>query len=180
MMAGVALAMGVGCARTHRTLDVTSYRDPYFPETLSIEFTERGFARTADGDTHIVARESSPGGAGVVEQLLHMHVFWKPRPGRTFADSSSVDATIRYVIATDQGRSVYAGTGFVYKKFSRDEQRLEANVEASELRLVRTAGDPPTSMGPIALRGKLTLERARALVTDVRREVDYYATERSE
>jgi hypothetical protein len=110
-----------------------------------------------DGDYQIAARAARAPGAAAgspIVQLLHVHIFWKPWPGKTHDDASGVDATLRYVVASDEGASVFSGTGFVYPR--RDWRRqLVAELESGRLQLVARIGTPPEVLGDARIRGRL-------------------------
>ena len=133
------------------------------------------------GDYHIVgsaAQTPEDGSGGTITQLLHLHMFWKPWPGKTFADSSSVDATIRYAIVTERGAAMYRGTGFVYPKKRRLSDDLVVEIEAGRLRLESRKGDPPELLGTARLTGTLVADNDASLAVDLRRQLDLHAGSR--
>jgi hypothetical protein len=174
----VALLTAVGCSRPTASLELTSYKDPYFPETYEIELADCAYYVGPDGDYHIVGRAAhSPekSNGGTVEQFVHAHLFWKPWPGKTFAHPTTVDATIRYAIVTEQGTAVYCGTGFVYPKKRRLTDGIIARVEQARLRLESQVGDAPELIGAARLAGKLVAEDNPCLAVDLRRQLELHA-----
>jgi hypothetical protein len=172
-------ALLLGCARPAGTLDLTSYKDPYFPETYHVEFDECAYYAGPSGDYHIVGRarhipEENSGGE--ITQLMHVHLFWHPRPGKTFANSSTVDATIRYAILTGQGAAVYAGTGFVYASKRRLSDKLAVEIENARLRLEVVEGDAPDLLGAARVVGELVAKEDATMAADLRRELELLAS----
>jgi hypothetical protein len=168
----------LGCASSTGTLELTSYKDPYLPETYQVAFNESAYYTGPGGDYHIVGRathvpEDNPDGK--ISQLLHVHLFWKPWPGKTFDDPSTVDATIRYAILTEQGAAVYCGTGFVFPKKRRMSDKLLVKIENARLRLERQDGDAPDLLGSARAAGELVADSNAALAIDLRRELDLRA-----
>lgn len=168
----------LGCTRPTGSLELTSYKDPYFPETYEVELDECAYYAGPGGDYHIVGRathipEDNPGGE--ITQLLHVHLFWQPRPGKTFDNPSSVDATIRYAILTEQGAAIYCGTAFVYPKKHRTGDDITVKIESARLRLESQDGEPPELIGTARLRGKFVADNDPSLTVDLRRELDLRA-----
>jgi hypothetical protein len=177
-LATLLLVLPCGCARSAGTLELTSHKDPYFPESYRVELGECAYYMGPDGDYHIVGRachatEDNPDGE--ITQLLHVHLFWRPRPGKTFDNPSTVDATIRYAILTKQGVAVYCGTGFVYPKKRRFSDQLVVQIENARLRLEAQHGDAPDLLGNARVVGELLARNNAALAVDLRRELDLCA-----
>jgi hypothetical protein len=157
---------------------LVSYKDPYFPEPYTVEFSQCAYQVDNCGDYHFVGRatrEPVDGGSGRITQLLYVHLFWRPRPGKTFADKTNSNATIRYAIVTDSGVAVYAGTGFVYPKRKRFGSDVVATLERARLRLESLVGQAPELLGEARLTGKLVARQDPNLTMDVRRELELHA-----
>ncbi|MFQ5805635.1 MAG: hypothetical protein ACE5I3_04205 [Phycisphaerae bacterium] len=168
----------LGCTRPSAALELTSYKDPYFPETYEVALADCAYYVGPGGDYHVVGRAShtpEDGTGGTITQLLHVHLFWKPRPGKTFDNPTTVDAIIRYAIVTDSGVAVYSGTGFVYPKRRRVSDELIAEIEIARLRLDSEAGDAPELLGAARLTGKLVAQNNASLAVDLRRQLDLHA-----
>jgi hypothetical protein len=170
--AGVACVGGAGCAASH--VRVVSYQDPYFPETYAVALEETYYDLGPSGDLYVVARHIGPGEHGATHHYLKLHVFWPPRPGKTPVESSTTDAVIKYVVATERGVAVYEGTGFVYGPVER-RGTLELDVESARLRLTSRTGDMPDVLGPARLTGKLAARHDEPLAADRQREAELVA-----
>ncbi len=171
----------LGCARPAGTLELTSYKDPYLPQTYLVEFDDCAYYCGPGGDYHIIGRAThAPAGdpKGEITQLLHVHLFWRPRPGKTFDNPTTVDATIRYAILTEQGAAIYCGTGFAYASQRRMSDLLDVKVENARLRLEHQSGDTPDLIGNARAIGELLAENNAGLVVDLRRELDLRAAPR--
>jgi len=167
-----------GCTRASASLEITSYKDPYFPETYQVELADCAYYVDPGGDYHIAGYAShtpADGGGGTIEQLMHLHLFWKPWPGKTFDNPTTVDATLRYAIVTGQGAAVYCGTGFVYPRKRRMSDDLIVQIEAARLRLEAQLGDPPELLGDARVVGELVAEHNASRTVDLRRRLDLYA-----
>lgn len=171
-------ALLIGCRRPAGALKLTSYKDPYFPETYEVELTQCAYYVDPGGDYHIVGRAThtpQDGTGGTIAQLLHVHLFWRPRPGKTFDNPSAVDATIRYAIVTKQGAALYCGTGFVYPQMRRLSDDVLVKIEVARLRPEAQVGEPPELLGPARLSGKLVAAEDASLAVDLRRQLDLRA-----
>jgi hypothetical protein len=139
----VAMAL-VGCQRPASHVTLTSLKDPYFPEHYNIAFTNCAYRVTDSHDLHVAARTrdlTDDLRHGEYGQYLHIHMYWQPRPGKTHANASTTNATLRYVVASHEGIAVYGGTGFVYPRPQRDGQ-LRVNIESARLVLQSPATTP--------------------------------------
>lgn len=169
-----ALLAATGCAAGGR-VQLRSYKDPYFPEDFRVQFEQCAFLRDGTGDYHIVARSTRvPQGAeiGPVTQILHVHVFWKPRPGKTFDDPSTHTATLRYAIVTSDGVALYEGAGFVYPQRRWIDGALVAQIEQARLSPQLRSGDAPDLLGESHLVGTLEAAANAPLTVDLRRELE--------
>lgn len=169
------LAVLPGCGPSAR-LELRSFRDPYFPETVRASLDRCAFSRDRNGDFHVAgsAADARLGEYEGVQQHLYVHIFWRPIPGRTFDDPSGCDATLTYVIQTATGTAVFEGTGFVYAKPPKSGD-LGAAIEKARLRLTRRTGDIPEILGDLRLTGTLNAKRDANLATDLRGELERHA-----
>lgn len=171
------LTLVAGCGAPTSQIELVSHKDPYFGERYNVPLSECSFRVDAGGDYHFAARamyEPSDGGEAIT-QLLHVHVFWKPRPGTTFANASATNATVRYVVASDSGASVYSGTAFVFPKRRRFSKALLAQIQDARLSLDGRMGDLPELLGDTRMSGELLAERDPNTVVAVMREIERYA-----
>ncbi len=167
----IALLGLVGCASESR-LRLTSYKDPYFPETYTAEFREAGFRTLPTGDVLLSAYAGTAAAdSGAVRQWLCVHAFWRPQPGKTFAHPTSTNATIRYVVASEAGVASYEGTGFIYPVPRSADADWRATLETAALQLVETRGDPPDLFGDARLIGKIHATPNATRAVDLEREM---------
>jgi hypothetical protein len=173
-LAGLAVLLVVpGCRRSSAGLELISYKDPYSPATYSLALSECAYYADASGDYYILARAAdSDAGSDAADHLLCVHLFWKPRPGKTFDNETSIDATIRYAIITGAGAAVYSGSGYAYPKKPDALGRLVAKLEVARLRLVSQSGDVPELLGATRISGTLIAKDDAGLAIDLRRQFD--------
>lgn len=172
-LVALLLPLLAGCpnaASLRSNITVTSLKDPYFPEPYAVTFDRCVYQTAADGDRHVLAVRASQGEGGEIRQYLHLHLFWKPRPGKTFSDPSINDSIAEYVIVTPQGSAAYSGTAFVYPRPLSDG-RLRCPVERGNLRLETINGSPTEVLGDATLAGELIATEDAGLAVELRRLV---------
>ena len=175
----------VGCRPVDTRFQVVAFRDPAHPETLSEHFNRGSFLINAENNYEIVfeippASISSSQPAATdqngnfaeaepvwMSQFIHIEVFWRPRPGTTYAESTQTNANILYCIATGDGAISYEGAGFVYLDLSRDGQRLSGTLESSTLYPARFTKAPTDLFGPCRMTGTFQALRGRPEVARV-------------
>lgn len=170
-----AAGLLAGCAPPGSKVRLESYKDPYFPAEYKLTVYGAAYQRSADGDIHVLARGSliEPSlESGTSLQFLHIHLFWKPHPGRTFDDPSCVDATLQYVLVSPAGTTVYEGAGFVYPKKSLWDGSITAQIENAALRPALQSGEAPEPLGELHLTGELAARNDPAQAVNLRREIE--------
>lgn len=170
---GVPMGCGVPASR----VELVSYSDPQAPQSYHVDFETCGYRIAGGDDLHIAGRTHpvpQSTGDDAVSEYLHVHLYWKPNPGKTFANSSTTNATLRYVVATADGAAVYAGTGFAYPKQRRDG-RLQVNIESARLHLESSRGDVPDFLGNAKLTGTLVAADDAHTTAQIVREIELLA-----
>jgi hypothetical protein len=173
-LAGCLLVIS-GCAARRSSLQVTSYGDPFFPETYRITLDRCAYRVASDGDTHIVAyaaHQPEDAKRAPIEQMLHVHMFWKPWPGKTSDDPTATDALIGYAIRTDRGVTAYRGSGFVYVREPLFGDERIVQIESGRLHPVSRSNGETALLGDSRVVGELRARADPALVMDIARRVD--------
>lgn len=79
--------------------------------------------------------------ASATGHIVHLHMFLRPKAGRTPIEASAVTLTVRYTILADGVAGTYAGAGFVFPRGKPGEDRFAGRVVDATLRLaVATPG----------------------------------------
>jgi len=171
-----ALIGSAGCYSSSATLTFISYADPYFPERTTLTFQDCAYRIDPGGDIHIAARRDTTTDRErlAVREFLHVHLYWKPHPGKTPADPTMADAVIRYVIATPEGTALYTGTGFAFPR-TRPGRQLEVALESGRLHLVSTTGTLTDALGETRVSGRLAARRDPGLAARFTHELEVIA-----
>ncbi|MFQ5425108.1 MAG: hypothetical protein ACE5F9_14170, partial [Phycisphaerae bacterium] len=183
-----AAAVLGGCARRTTTcFDVVTFKDPERSDHFSQAFDPGAFAIDAQNRYDIVferrdsvslSGEERPAGSNgdetslvALSQFIHIRVFWRPRPGSTFAERTQTNANIVYGLRRGDDVISYEGAGFVYFTMSRDEKTITGAIESATLGPGRSAGRPGDYFGPCHLSGSFTAQADRHRVVSVLHEV---------
>lgn len=172
-IATVAIAgLLVGCGARHSSAKIKSFKDPYFPEIYSVNFDECVFRIDAGGDYRLVALAIHESDAGEIRQYLDIHVYWKPVPGKTPSNPSTLDATLCYAIQSASGVAIYKGSGFVYLKQRRWSDKLIGKLESGSLRLDTQIGSGAEFIGDATITGTLIARPDSNRAVDLMREIE--------
>ncbi len=154
------LGLLAGCQARDSRLEVTSLRDPYFPETYTLALDDCHYHVDGGGDILVgaVTHQGLGDGQMPVEQVLTLRVYWRPRPGKTHDDPSTSDALIDYGIYTENGMVRYEGTAFAYVNRPDASGRRRVDLENARLKIRDTHGQAPDVLGGARLRGVLYAE----------------------
>lgn len=104
-------------------------------------------------------------------QLIHINVFWLPHPGKTHADSTQTNATIKYCLLVGGQVISYQGAGFVYFKQSRDGQTITGRIESATLTPNSSLDQGLDLFGPSRIQGTFTARRDRRQVVALLRRL---------
>jgi len=94
--------------------------------------------------------------AGATGQIVHIHMFLRPKPGSTPIDRTAVSVTVRYIVLADGRAGVYAGGGFMLPTGEPDGGRFGGSIPEATLRLAgATEGfDDLIEHGVLTFRGR--------------------------
>jgi hypothetical protein len=127
---------------------LVNYARPEKPERLGQSFNHGYFTCNAFGEYEILLESSEPitrESDQILHQSLYVMTIWKPLPGRTYADSSQINARMVYLVKigdnpdalvvsqTGEATLRYQGTGFISFETDRSGNVLTGTIEQSLL-----------------------------------------------
>lgn len=177
VLAALAVLSG-GCAKSGGRLRAVSFADPYFPEPSTIELVDCAYRVDHGGDIHL-AGHTTTGSGSAVEGWLHVHIYWKPKPGKTPDDPTAADALVRYLVLSPSGSRLYTGSAFVFPERGRIDDKLTAKIEAARLQSVHESGVPPPSLGDTRVTGVIRARNDDGAALDVARQIDIRSSQPS-
>jgi len=142
----MALVLAGGCQYNRLTL--VNYADAEKPQTLEQAFSRSAFSKNAAGEYEILLQSSEPIAQGrdrVLKQSVYAATLWNPIPGKTYAESSQINARIIYlveiapepgsVVVSEGGKTIlcYKGSGFISYALDRTGQTLTGRIEQALL-----------------------------------------------
>lgn len=134
---------------------------------LSPSLRYRAYTATGDNTADVYLTDLSPeeiatlldeagGLAQIRGQILHIHMFLEPRPGRTPIEPTAVNATVRYAVLANGELGVYAGAGFLLPASSPGAGVFAGDVIQTSLRLNRATDRFRDLLGPSELRASFS------------------------
>lgn len=132
-------------------------------------------------DVVLVADENAPEAgvlawppAGEVAHYLSLRMFWRPQPGKTPANSTTMNVILQYVVAGPTGALAYTGTGFAYPEGDAG-RTLRIALESGRLQLEARSGDLRDGLGNVRITGQLLARHDRAQAASWLREAELHA-----
>ncbi|MEM0983996.1 MAG: hypothetical protein AAGI17_08610 [Planctomycetota bacterium] len=94
--------------------------------------------------------------AAATGQILHVHMFLRPKPGSTPIEESAISVTVRYIVLVDGRAGVYSGGGFMLPAGEPNGGRFGGSIPEATLRLAgKTEGfDDLIEHGILKFRGR--------------------------
>jgi hypothetical protein len=71
-------------------------------------------------------------------QIMHIHFFVRPRPGRTPIATTACSATVRHIVLSRGEIGVYTGGGFMLPRGTTGDHRFGGSIDPATLRLSRS------------------------------------------
>ncbi len=106
-------------------------------------------------------------------QIMHVHFFVRPRPGRTPIAQTACSATVRHIVISRGEIGVYTGAGFMTPKGTPGDSSFGGSIGQAPMRLARATEFFFDPLGPcvasISFSARLDDERTRSLVALVDR-----------
>jgi len=146
LSAVVLVVAGAGCS--YNQMHLINYANAEKPEDLQQVFTQASFFDNSTGGYEILLQSTEPiddSNDRVLRQAIYISTIWKPIPGKTYAETTQLNARIIYLveIANRPGGVVqtqeettflcYKGSGFVSFAVDQTKQVLTGRIEQAIL-----------------------------------------------
>ena len=178
---GLIQLSAMGCAPKETRFEVVSFKDAARQDRYSEKFPSGSFAVNAHRDYTITFELEPPSRSDELafsaptdetSQVIRLEVFWKPRPGTTYAESSQTDANLSYCLISGRHAITYEGAGFVYFSRSYDGKTIHGKIESGTLVPVHFVGEPNDLFGPCHLRGSFIAREDRRKVVAAQHKLE--------
>ena len=135
---------GGGCRYNYNRMKLINYADPGRPEELYQNFSGGAFSQKSASEYEILLSSSEPmnqDGNEILKQTVFVTTIWRAIPGKTYAESSQINARLVYLVEiaeppqsqvkTEGGKIVlrYKGSGFVSYQTDRSGNVLTGRIE---------------------------------------------------
>lgn len=169
----LSLFLMAGCESRETRFEIVSFKNAAQQDRFTEHFPTGSFNIDAQRDFTITFELEPSRGNGdpltVVAndepcQIVRIEIFWKPRPGTTYAESSQTDANLTYCLISGKQAITYEGAGFVYFSRSSDGKTMTGQIESGTLVPVHFVGEPIDLFGPCHLQGPFVAREDRRRV----------------
>ncbi len=100
--------------------------------------------------------------AGISGTIVHVHLFLRPRAGKTPQVETASNLNIRYVVIGRGAVGAYAGGGFLLPSGTPGDETFGGRIDRASLRLARASEGFKDLLGPCELSGRFRAERNEA------------------
>ena len=174
--------LAIGCRQQINRVSVLAYRPgPEKTEVFYQDFSQAWFVRSGRGEYQLLLENIEPiqsesSSHHMLRQSLYCRILWEPVPGKTFAESSQINARVEYrldvappqeVAVTSQQPKTsldYRGSGFVSFSLDRSGEIMRGTIEQAVLELEGSSSnhsEKDKEMGRMVLKeGKFVARKA--------------------
>jgi hypothetical protein len=105
-------------------------------------------------------------------QMMHIHMFIRPSPGKTPIEPQSSNCTIRHLILAPGATGLYGGGGFLLPTSSAKSGTFGGRITAGTLRLQASSENFIDALGPTGLRASFKVKEDRELAATMARRFE--------
>ena len=105
-------------------------------------------------------------------QILHIHMFIRPSPGKTPIEPQAANCSIRHLILADGAIGVYGGGGFLLPSSSAKSGTFSGTISEGTLRLQAATPNFNDALGPSNLRANFRIHEDRDLANLIARRFE--------
>lgn len=150
------LAVAAGCGPQTTRIELTTFDDAGTASRHYTEFSRASFKWTSDHRIELVFRSDQPSQVDptqTITQIVHVQMFWNPRYGVTYAESTQVNARVQYAIVTPPTGVRYEGGAFVTYKLDKQTGEAVGKIESGDLMPRSRMGNAIEPFGPARVTG---------------------------
>lgn len=104
--------------------------------------------------------------------IIHVHMFIRPRAGKTPIDSTATNATIRHIVLSSGAIGVYSGGGFILPKSSKKANVFRARMRNASLVLTDKTSNFHDPLGPSSMSLSVRAPTDQALAALIAARLD--------
>ena len=181
----LALTALTGCG-SHASFTIAS---PLSGASLSPKLTTRAYTFADENTVDIYLSDLTPEELGLpidpdpakrpVGQIVHIHMFIRPSPGKTPIEPQASNCSIRHLILAPGATGLYGGGGFLLPSGSASSGTFGGSISAGTLRLQAASPHFHDAIGPSGVRASFKVKENRELALTMARRLEE-ATPRDE
>ena len=175
----MSAALVSSCQEKRGSFSVVSYGSEGEAERYYQDFGCGSFRETGTEGTEILLESREPiesKGGRILHQILYARVFWRAVPGKTFVESSQINAHLDYQlevaeppapnVVSQRPKQVicYKGSGFITFEVGRTGQAMRGVIEEAVLEPYGGATD--RRLGRLMLNGTFDARRSAKPIAD--------------
>jgi len=175
----LALCWSLAGCGTYANITLES---PLSGATLLPRLTTAAYTFSDENTVDIYLSDLSPAQLGVpfddsasgwpTGQMMHIHMFIRPSPGKTPIEPQSSNCTIRHMILAPGATGLYGGGGFLLPSSSATSGTFGGSISAGTLRLQAASDNFNDALGPTALRASFKVKENRELAATMSRRFE--------
>lgn len=176
--AAAAVSAGLfGChSAPFNRVAVTDIRSDATPELYYEDFDESYFRLRDGGLVDLVLRKQTRAAADQtrkIVQIIVLRSYWKPFPGRTYANDSMLNANLCYVLIKGDSAISYEGGGFFQYTEKNGGEVITGKLECGDLQPLRRVGGDLSTFERARISGKFKARRDDRRTTQIINRIDY-------
>lgn len=176
LFAALLVVFNAGChSMPYNRVEVIDHR-PNEPEVHHFEDFDESYYRVRDGGlVDVVLRRQTASATDQTQKIVQIIVlrsFWKPHPGRTFAEASMISANLCYLIMKGDAAVSYEGGGFFQYSENKRKGLITGRLEGADLQLIRGTATGLDIFGKASIAGRFRARRHDRRTTRIINEVD--------
>ena len=172
-------AVGVGLFGCHAVpfnrVEVTDIRSDATPQLHYEDFDESYFRMRDGGLIDLVLRKQTRATADQtrkIVQIIVLRSYWKPFPGRTYANDSMLNANLCYVLVNGDSAISYEGGGFFQYVEKKGGEVITGKLECGDLQPLRAVGGDLGIFERARITGKFKARRDDRRTTQIINQID--------
>ncbi len=172
----VAAAGLFGCrSAPFNRVEVTDIRSDATPQLHYEDFDESYFRLRDGGLVDVVLRKQTRAAADQtrkIVQIIVLRSYWKPFPGRTYANDSMLNANLCYVLIKGDSAISYEGGGFFQYAEKKGGEVITGKLECGDLQPLRAVGGDLGIFERARISGKFKARRDDRRTTRIMNRID--------
>lgn len=183
----LAGATGIGGCGTRASVTLTS---PMTGASLRPNLVTRVYTAQDENTVDVYLTDLTPEQLGApfsedpgtrpVGQIVHIHMFIRPSPGKTPIEPQASNCSIRHLILAPGATGLYGGGGFLLPSGSAASGTFGGSISAGTLRLQASTPTFHDALGPTEVRASFRIKESRELALTIARRLEEASPAREE